>query len=260
VDVDAVLLDIDGVLVTSWEAIPGAVGAVASLRSAGVPFRLLTNTTTHTREELAATLAGAGFDVAPSEILTAVVATGAYLRAHHPGARVALLSDGDPRGDLGDVRLVPLDGPADVVVVGGACEDFTYAAINALFRDVIDGAALVAMHRNRYWRTADGLQLDAGAYVAALEEAAGATAAVCGKPAAAYFAAALDELGAPAARAAMVGDDVLNDVSGAQAAGIAGVLVRTGKFRPGDEGRAGGSPDAVLGSVAELPRLLGIEA
>lgn len=31
------------------------------------------------------------------------------------------------------------------------------------------------------------------------------------------------------------GDDVRDDVGGAQAAGLRGVLVRTGKYRPGDE-------------------------
>jgi HAD superfamily hydrolase (TIGR01458 family) len=259
VDVDTVLLDIDGVLVTSWTAIPGAIGALAHLREASIPFRLLTNTTTHTREELAATLRDAGFDVAPGEILTAVVATGAYLRAHHADARVVLLSDGDPRGDLGDVRLVPVGEPADVVVLGGASDDFTYAAIDALFRNLMDGAALVAMHRNRYWRTAHGLRLDAGAYVAALEEATGVTATVCGKPAADYFAAALGELGVQAGRAAMVGDDAVNDVAGAQASGLRGVLVRTGKFRPEDLERPDVSPDAVIDSVAHLPPLLGVE-
>ena len=66
-EVDAVLLDIDGVLVTSWVALPGSIEAVAALRAAGVPFRLLTNTTTHTRAGLAATLREAGFDFAPPD-------------------------------------------------------------------------------------------------------------------------------------------------------------------------------------------------
>jgi HAD superfamily hydrolase (TIGR01458 family) len=256
VDAGAVLLDIDGVLVTSWEAIPGAIRTLERLRESSVPFRLVTNTTTHTRYELAATLNGAGFDVTPAEIHTAVVATAAYLRTHHPGARVALLSDGDPRGDLQGVVLVAPGDPADVVVVGGASSDFTYPALNAVFRSLMDGAALVAMHRNRYWRTAEGLQLDAGAYVAALEDATGVTATVCGKPSAAFFGAAVDDLGLPVARVVMVGDDVANDVLGAQAAGIRGVLVRTGKFRPSDLERADAAPDAVIDSIADLPPLL----
>jgi HAD superfamily hydrolase (TIGR01458 family) len=256
VDAAAVLLDIDGVLVTSWEPIPGAIEAVEAVRRRGLPLRLLTNTTTHPRVELAATLNRAGFRVSTDEILTAVVATASYLRFHHPGARVALLTDGDPRGDMEGIHLVDAGERADVVVLGGACDAFTYAALNALFGDLMDGATLVAMHRNRYWRTAEGLQLDAGAFVAALEEAAGVTATVCGKPAPAFFEAAVGDLGVPAMKVLMVGDDIVNDVLGAQAAGMTGVLVRTGKFQPSDLDREGGTPDHVIGSIAELPGLL----
>jgi HAD superfamily hydrolase (TIGR01458 family) len=232
------------------------VGVVEALRERGLPFRLLTNTTTHSRDELAATLSLAGLRVSAEEILTAVVATASYLRGHHPGSRVALLSDGDPRRDLDGIDLVGPGERADVVVLGGACDDFSYAALNALFASLMEGATLVAMHRNRYWRTAQGLQLDAGAFVAALEEAAGVTATVCGKPAPAFFEAALGDLGVPATKVMMVGDDIVNDVLGAQAAGMTGVLVRTGKFRPSDLDSEGGAPDHVIDSIADLPALL----
>jgi HAD superfamily hydrolase (TIGR01458 family) len=255
-DVDALLLDIDGVLVTSWQAVPGAIEAVETLRAHGVPLRLITNTTTHTRVALAETLAEAGFSIAPDEIATAVTATASYLQAEHPGAGVFVLSDGDPGEDLGAVRIVDVDD-AEVVVLGGGCDDFSYDAMNRVFRRVHEGAAFVAMHRNLYWRTTDGLQLDGGAFVAALEAATGVTPVVCGKPSQAFFASALAMLGVPPARAAMVGDDVVNDVTGAQEAGLAGVLVRTGKFRPDDLGR--GAPDAVVGSLADVPALLGLE-
>jgi HAD superfamily hydrolase (TIGR01458 family) len=255
-DVDGLLLDIDGVLVTSWRALPGSVDAIAALRSGGVPFRLVTNTTTHSRAGLADTLGEAGFDFTADEIVTAVTATAAYLRTAHPGARVAVLSDGDPTGDLEGVALVEVDH-ADVIVLGGASEAFDYDTINRVFRRLSDGAAFVAMHRNMYWRTSSGLQLDVGAYVAGLEAATGVTPVVCGKPSGAYFAAALGEIGVTADRAAMVGDDVVNDVTGAQDAGLAGVLVRTGKFRPGDLDR--GSPDAVVDALAEVPAALGLE-
>ena len=251
-DVDGLLLDIDGVLAISWVALPGAVETMAWLRREAVAFRLITNTTTHTRRELAATLGGAGFDVAPDEIVTAVTATAAHLQAHHPGARVFVLTDGEPGEDLDGVRRAGAPEDADVIVLGGACDDFTYPTMNRIFRRVMDGATLVGMHRNLYWKTEDGWELDGGAYIAGLEEASGATAAICGKPAPAYFEAALALLRVSASRAAMVGDDIVNDVSGAQAVGLRGVLVRTGKFQEAD--LAKGSPDAVLGSLADLPR------
>ena len=253
---DGVLLDIDGVLAVSWEALPGALEAVSWLREHGVPFRLITNTTTHTRADLAATLGDAGFDVVAEEIVTAVVATAAYLRKHHAGAAAFVLSDGEAGEDLEGVRRVEHPRDAEVVVLGGACDDFTYPTLNAIFQRLMDGATLVGMHRNLYWRTAEGWQLDGGAYVAGLEEATGRPAVICGKPEAGYFEQALALLGVAADRAAMVGDDLVNDVLGAQAAGLTGVLVRTGKFRPDDLETAGGTPDHTLDSIADLPAFL----
>jgi HAD superfamily hydrolase (TIGR01458 family) len=252
--IDGVLLDIDGVLTVSWRALPGAIDAVRELRNEGLPFRLITNTTTHARADLAGMLCAAGIEVEPEEIITAVVATASYLTAHHAGARVFLLSDGDARRDLEGVSLV--DEGAEVVVIGGAYEGFSYEALNRVFRMLMDGAELIGMHRNLYWRTNEGWQLDGGAYIAALGEATDRKAVICGKPSPAYFQSALATIGVPPTRAAMVGDDVVNDVLGAQAIGMTGVLVRTGKFRPEDLERAPGTPDGVIESVADLPDLL----
>ncbi len=245
------LLDIDGVLALSWEPLPGAIPTLEWLRDQEIPFRLITNTTTHTRRDLAVTLCEAGILVEPEEIVTAVAATASYLRSHHPGARVLLLSDGDAAEDLEDVLLV--DERPDVVVLGGACDDFTYPAMNLVFRMLMEGATLVGMHRNLYWRTNVGLQLDSGAYIAGLEEATGRPAVICGKPTAPYFESALALLGVPAERSALVDDDVVN-TEGAQAVSMTGVLVTTGKFLPGDLDR--GRPDHVVGSIADLPGLL----
>lgn len=256
VAIEGLLLDIDGVLAVSWEALPGAVDAMRRLREEAVPFRLITNTTTKTRADLAGTLRDAGFDVGDDEVVTAVVATTSHLRTAHPGAKVFVLSDGNATQDLAGVDLVPVED-ADVIVVGGACEDFTYATLNAIFRRLMDGASLVGMHRNLFWRTSDGWELDGGAYIAGLEEAANTKATICGKPEKAYFDAALGMLGVSPDRVAMVGDDIVNDILGAQAAGLTGILVRTGKYREGDAERSEGRPDHVLSSFADLPAFLG---
>jgi HAD superfamily hydrolase (TIGR01458 family) len=253
--IDGLLLDIDGVLAVSWEALPGAPETIRRFREDGIPFRLITNTTTKTRADLAGTLRAAGLDVADEEIVTAVVATAGFLRTNHPSGKVFVLTDGDAAEDLHGVRLVDVD-EADVIVLGGACEDFTYPTMNRIFRRLMDGAALVGMHRNLFWKTADGWELDGGAYIAGLEEAADRKATICGKPEKAYFDVALEMLGVEAERAAMVGDDVLNDILGAQAVGLTGILVRTGKYRDGDEGRHDERPDHVVDTIADVPSLL----
>jgi HAD superfamily hydrolase (TIGR01450 family) len=197
--VRAVLIDIDGVLTVSWRPLPGAVEALREIRDAGLGVALVTNTTSRTRASIAATLDDAGFPVAAGDILTAPAVTAAYLAEHWPGARCALLNSGDIRADLGDVTVVDpadTDAAVDVVVVGGAGPEFGYAALDGAFRHLQQGARLVAMHRNPYWRTEDGLRLDAGAFLVGLEQAARVEAEVTGKPSAAFFAAALAHLGA----------------------------------------------------------------
>ncbi|MCX4671098.1 HAD-IIA family hydrolase [Streptomyces sp. NBC_01381] len=257
----AVLIDIDGVLTVSWDPLPGAVAAMERLRAAGLPLALVTNTTSRTRASIAARLAEAGFPVTADDILTAPAVTAAHLREHHPGARCLLLNAGDIRADLTGVTLVDepeadSDQEVDVVVLGGAGEEFSYAALNRVFRHLQRGAALVAMHRNLYWRTADGLDLDTGAFLLGLERAARVEATITGKPSEAFFTAALAHLGAEPSATLMIGDDIESDVLAAQRGGITGVLVKTGKYLPETHRSASGTPDHVLDSFAALPHLI----
>ncbi|WP_190015428.1 TIGR01458 family HAD-type hydrolase [Streptomyces lucensis] len=254
--VRGVLIDIDGVLTVSWKPLPGAVEALARIRAAGYGVALVTNTTSRSRASIAQTLSRAGFEVDAGDVLTAPAATAAHLAEHHPGARCALLNSGDVGADLGDITVV--DDRPDVVVLGGAGPEFDYAALNRAFGFLQRGARLVAMHRNLYWRTDTGLQLDSGAFLLGLERAAGVEAEVTGKPSRAFFEAALSRLGADAEQALMVGDDIESDVLAAQRAGLTGVLVRTGKYRPGTQRHASGAPDHVVDSFADVPALLGL--
>jgi HAD superfamily hydrolase (TIGR01458 family) len=257
----AVLLDIDGVLTVSWRPVPGAVEAVRRLRDAGFALALVTNTTSRTRAWMAATLSDAGFAVTADDIFTAPAITAAYLARNYPGARCVLLNSGDIAADLAGVTIIPGDAAAaDVVILGGAGPEFSYPALNRMFGYLLGGARLVAMSRNLYWRTDQGLQLDAGAFLPGLEQASGVQAEVTGKPAAAFFATALAAQGADASAAIMVGDDIEADALAAQRAGLTGVLVRTGKYRPETLARASGRPDHVIDSIADLPDLLGSPA
>lgn len=253
------LVDLDGTVYTEDGPIPGAGAAIAALRRRGVPFRFVTNTTRKSRRALLERLADCDIAAAPDEIFTAVIAGVDLLR--RLGVRtVAPFLPEEVLEDLGDFQLRGgvagrAAGPwPDAVVVGDLGARWDHALLNEAFRYVMDGAALVALQRGRYWLGAEGLELDAGAYVAALEYATGRAAAVCGKPNPEFFHAAVASLGLTTDRppVVMVGDDLWFDVGGAQRAGLAGWLVRTGKFRA-DALRAGDvRPDRVLDSLADL--------
>jgi HAD superfamily hydrolase (TIGR01458 family) len=251
-----ILLDIDGVLHVSGEPIPGAADAVRELRDQGHRVRFVTNNTTRARATLAAELGEIGFDLGPEDIHTTPLAAAARLA----GLAVLPLTMTAIHEDLerGGVTLV--DERADAVLIGGADETeetarvFSWESLNRAFAELQRGARLICLHRNRWWQTARGPFLDSGLVVAGLEYVTGLAAEVVGKPSRAYFEAALGALGADAA--VMVGDDVEADVGGGKAAGLAGVLVRTGKFRAEALAAAEHQPDAVLDSLADLPAWL----
>ncbi len=249
--VRGVLLDIDGVLHVSMQPIRGAAEALHWLEQHGYATCFVTNTTTLARATLAERLQATGLPVGEEHLITAPVATANYIRQHYPGKRCWVLTKGDTAADFAGIELV--ESGADVVVIGGAEELLSYEAMNAAFRMVMDGAVLLAMHRNLYWRTGEGLRLDSGPFVRALEAATGKEATVLGKPDRAFFEQALLAIGAAADESIMVGDDIENDVAGAQQAGLRGILVCTGKHRAGSPLLEGAQPDAILPSIVELP-------
>jgi HAD superfamily hydrolase (TIGR01458 family) len=249
----AILLDIDGVLHVSGEPIPGAVEAVARLRSAGHRLRFVTNNSTRSRATLANDLRAFGLELDDDELQTTPVAAAEQLAGRRVYALVmpAVVSDLDGLEFVGE--------GADAVLVGGCDETteanqvFSYMNLGRAFSEILGGADLFCLHKNPWWQTARGPMLDGGAFVAALEFATGVDATVIGKPAASCFAAALAALDAEPELTWLVTDDLEQDVRGAQLFGMKTVLLRTGKFRPEVLERSTVVPDAVLSSVAQLP-------
>ena len=251
--VRALLVDLEGTVYQDKRLIPGAVEALAAAEARGVPHRFVTNTTSRPRSAIVRELAAMGFAADPERIFTAPRAAHAHL-ARRGLTRCDLLV---APALLEDFPGITQDAEhPQAVVLGDLGDGLTYERLNRAFRHLLAGAEFVTLARNRYWRGADGFMLDLGAFAAALEYASGREAFLAGKPAPAFFTAALDALGVVAGDAAVVGDDLESDVGGGQGAGMLGILVRTGKFRPEDAARSGVRPDATLDSLAHLPSLL----
>lgn len=225
--VHGVLLDLGGVVYVGDEALPGAIEAVQRLKRAGLPVRYITNTTRRPVSALVEKTARMGLEIAPDELLAPARIARTWLQER--GLKPHLLVHPDLEADFAGLD----GGQGEAVVIGDAGEAFTYAALNAAYRKLEAGADFLALAANRNFKDSDGeLSLDAGPFVRALEYASGREAVVVGKPSAAFFQAALDELGCGPAEAVMVGDDADADVLGALEAGLRAVLVRTGKYPP----------------------------
>ena len=252
--VRAVLLDLDGVLYVEDQAIAGAQEAVARLRARDLALRFVTNTTAHSRVRTLDKLGRLGFAVEEHELVTPAALAVRHCR-ERGHVQVALVMNDEVKRDF--AALAEVAEGADAVIVGDLGPAFGFDVLNRAFRQIMDGAELIALQKNRYWMRSDGLALDVGPFVAALEYASGREAYVVGKPAHTFFESILAELGVGAAETAMVGDDIESDIGGAQAAGVAGILVRTGKYREAAVRTSGIEPAATVATVAEVPVLLG---
>ncbi len=243
--IEGVLLDLGGVVYVGDAPLPGALEALARFRASGLPLRYITNTTRTPKRAMLDKLQRLGVPAGEADLFMPALAARHHLEAR--GLSPALLVHPALEEDFAGL---PAEGPK-AVVIGDAAQGFTYPALNAAFRALEAGAEFLALARNRSFQDDDGaLSLDAGPFVAALEFASGREAILFGKPSRAFFEAALGSLDCSAEAAVMVGDDVESDVAGAMAAGLAGLLVQTGKYRPGDEARIAPPPSAVLADLS----------
>ncbi len=272
--VRGLLLDLDGVLVLKGDAVPGAVMALDELDRRRFPYLVVTNTSLVSRATLARWGRGAGFSTPAERFQSALSASADLARREYGDRPVYVICSEDARTELDGIRAVSgVEADADpasvaAVILGDSPEELTRENLDRAFRCCRAGAELISMHRNLWWLTPAGPSLDAGAFVVGLEAALRRRARIAGKPAPAFFTAAISQLAAEAeARGerplrrsdlAMVGDDVGSDIEGGRRAGLRTVFVRTGKHGPAElaaaagKGRGAYAPDAVAPSIAEV--------
>jgi HAD superfamily hydrolase (TIGR01458 family) len=254
-----ILFDMDGVLYNSETLIPGAPETIQLLHDRAIPHLFVTNTTSRSRAVLGQKLEAFGIPGGADRILTPSLAAAEWLRAHPDPGPIALFVREAAGSDFDGLPLLPEDAEsgAAFVVIGDLGTRWDFRTLNRAFRLLHHNpaAVLIALGMTRYWMSADGIALDTAPFVAALQHATGREPVVFGKPAANFFHAAAARLELPPEDVVMVGDDIVTDVRGALAAGMRGVLVRTGKFNARDLAD-GVAPSAVIDSIASLPGLL----
>jgi HAD superfamily hydrolase (TIGR01458 family) len=250
-----ILFDLDGVLYVSSTAFDGAIEAIEKIRASGIPCRFVTNTSTLSLASLHKKITQLGFSIAENEIISAPQAALLYLQQLQDPVCRFLLTD-DVKKDFAAFRQSNTE--AEYIVVGDIGNAWSYELLNEVFNCLMHGAKLIAIHKNRFWQTEHGLQMDIGGFIDGLEYASGKKAMIIGKPSKDFFQIALDHMGIEPSQAVMIGDDIDVDIGGAQQVGLKGILVRTGKYRKSYADLSAVTPDLIIDSVAELPDTLKI--
>ena len=230
-DIKGVLLDISGTLHVDYNPTRDAVQALKRLQQSGITVKLVTNGTQKSKSGVYNRLTELGFDINYNEIFTSLTATRKLIEAK--GLRPFCLLQDDAMEDFAGLDMTN----PNAVVVGLAPDYFTYKHLNQAFRLLMNNkdCMLIAVYKGRYRQSAEGLSLGPGPFVEALEYASDKKAVVVGKPQSEFFQSVLQDIGCSAEETLMIGDDVTTDILGALHANIGGVLVKTGKYRDGDE-------------------------
>jgi HAD superfamily hydrolase (TIGR01458 family) len=249
--VKGVLIDLDGVVYVGNKALPGSLDAIRRIRELRVPCKFITNTTRRPRRRIVSDLARLGLDIFAADLFTPAALAHDFLASRN--LVPFLIVHPDLREDFAGLEAAG----GDAVVVGDAGAFFTYDLLNQAFRKIIHGAEFLALAKNRNFLDHDGeLSLDAGPFVTGLEYASGKVATVLGKPAPAFFKRAVESLACGPEDVVMIGDDAEADVVGAMAAGLQGILVQTGKYRPGQEATLAERPTYVARNLQAAVELL----
>jgi HAD superfamily hydrolase (TIGR01458 family) len=252
--IKGLLFDLDGVLYIGSRPIEGAIDTIRQIKAGSIPTRFITNTSTLSLASLQKKMQAMGYSIPTEDIISAPQATLLYLKQQQDPVCRLVLAD-DVKQDFKEIRQA--NTYVDYIVIGDIGGAWSYTLMNELFNHLMEGAKLIAIHKNRFWQTEHGLQMDIGGFVDALEYASGVKAMLMGKPSKDFFQIALTSIGIPANEAAIIGDDIDVDIGGGQQAGLKGILVKTGKYRDSYAQASSIKPDFVIESVMDLPGLIG---
>lgn len=251
-DIQAVVLDMDGVLWRGSTPQPGLVELFDFFRAKNLPFIFATNNSTNTLDVFVQKLAGMGVQIEPHRLVTSAVATVEYLKASYQnGVRVHLL------GEAGLFQLMLEAGfpsvmvDADVVVVG-LDRDVTYEKLRRATYMINDGARFIGTNGDLSFPMPDGLAPGAGSILASLQASTGQEPFVIGKPEPIIFEMALAQLGTVPEHTLMVGDRLETDILGAQRADLKTALLWSGVTTPEILAASDIQPDVVFDDIVAM--------
>ena len=261
-NIRTLLIDGDGVLWRSDEAMPGLLRFFAVLKDRGVQWALLTNNNTRTVDAYVNKLGGFGIEIGKERIFTSSTVTAAYLEQKY-GRGAAVHAVGmsgliDTLGEAGFLVSVGEEMPDhDVVAVAaGMDRGLTHGKVRIAMRLIMGGAEFVATNTDGSFPTPDGLNPGTGMVIGALQATSGVAPTVMGKPQREMYEVAMRALNADPRTTAMLGDRLNTDIFGAQQVGIGTIGVLSGVMTREQLASSDVQPDILFESIAELAEAL----
>ena len=245
------LLDMDGVIYSGDDLIPGADEFIAELQQREIPFLFMTNNSQRTPIDVVNKVAKMGIKVEEKNVYTSAMATAWFLSFMKPNGTAYVLGEGGLITSLAQQGYSLVNSNPDFVVVGEG-RNFTLEMVNQAVDMILSGAKLIATNLDPSPKKKGWANLGIKAIVAMLEEATGKQAFSVGKPSPVMMRSARKYLGLEASETIVVGDTMGTDILGSVQLGYTTVLTLSGVTKKTDIDEYPFKPDMVVGSVKDL--------
>ncbi len=245
------VLDMDGTVYLGENAIDGAVGFISELKERNIPFRFLTNNSSHRRDFYSARLNRMGFDVDLSTILTSTVATIRFLKEKYPGKSVFPIGVPGFVEEVEEAGITIDEDDPDIVLLAFD-RTITYDKINRAYNLLKKGKTFIATHPDDLCPTEDGYDIDIGPFIRMFEQMSGTKAIVVGKPNRLMLEMAASEMGCDVDDIVMVGDRLYTDIRMAVDSNVMSVAVLSGETTREDIDASDIKPTFVCDTVGDI--------
>jgi 4-nitrophenyl phosphatase len=250
--IQAVILDMDGVLWRGPEPIGDLPSIFSRIDRKGWQVALATNNATRAPIQFVEKLRQFGVEVDPHFVINSAQAAAEYLKKMHP--------EGGPVYAIGEEGLLSSleecgffhDERDPIAVVVALNRSLTYDHLRIANHLIQSGTPFIGANPDRTLPTPDGPIPGSGAILAALEASSGIKPTIVGKPHPEMYEVVLSRLGVRAENALVVGDRLETDIAGGIAAGCLTGLVLTGVSTEGAARSSPFSPDFIARDLSAL--------
>ncbi len=247
-------IDMDGTVYHSGVAIPGAVDFIKGLKKRNIPFRFLTNNSSHSRDFYLKRLTSMGFDVSIDDILSSTIATARYILSKHPEKTVYAVCTPDVESELRGYGIQINSEDPDIVLLTFDTT-ITYEKINRAYQFLKSGKIFIATHPDDLCPTAEGYDIDIGPFIRMFSQMADNEPVVIGKPNRLMLEMAALEIKIGTSDVIMVGDRIYTDMKMAADNNSPSIAVLTGEATREQIAESGIVPSAICNSVADILNL-----
>lgn len=227
-------IDVQGTLIDDTTKLPlrGAVEFIDHLNSSNIPYMVITNSTKYPSREFLAYLNTIGLTISDSHYLDPLMVLDDHIGKDK---RIAAYGSDEFLTILVSMGYT-LDFVTPDVVLIAIKENFNADEYAQMIEFLLGGAKLVGMHETSLYVKNSKRYPGVGAILKMLECATSVSYSVVGKPSSAFFESALALLshqkeGVTFGDVTIISDDVTGDLIPAQALGMRGIFVLSGKYR-----------------------------